>query len=173
MSRLLRPASRVTMRRWASTSTPGARTVAPSSKADAISDIPLTNLSLRWKTLTQQQKESLTSHLEQLQAGDWKAMTLEQKQAAYWVSFGPHGARTPLTGPNHALKVVGGTLAMLSISGVIFAWMLSKRGEQPITKTKAWQDATNEYARANKINPLSGVSSEGYKGQGFNHLGSE
>lgn len=33
--------------------------------------------------------------------------------------------------------------------------------------TKEWQEASNEYARANKINPISGVSSEDYKGTGF------
>lgn len=43
-------------------------------------------------------------------------------------------------------------------------------GEDPITKTKAWQKATEEYARENKINPISGISSEGYKGPGFEHL---
>lgn len=42
---------------------------------------------------------------------------------AYWVAFGPHGARTPLTGPNHALKVIGGTLAMLAVSGALYQWM--------------------------------------------------
>lgn len=40
-------------------------------------------------------------------------------------------------------------------------------GEVPSTMTKEWQEASNEYARANKINPISGISSENYQGTGF------
>ncbi|KAG0340000.1 Cytochrome c oxidase subunit 5A [Podila horticola] len=169
MNRLVRPAIRITQRRCASTSSRVTPSTTPSSVA-AAEDIPLVNLSLRWKTLTSQQKETVTKQLEQVQMGDWKAMTLEQKKAAYWVAFGPHGARTPLTGPNHALKVLGGTLAMLAVSGALYQWMRTLGGEDPITKTKAWQEATEQYARENKINPISGVSSEGYTGPGFKHL---
>jgi hypothetical protein len=42
--------------------------------------------------------------------------------------------------------------------------------ETPVTTSKEWQEATNEYARINKINPISGVASEGYKGSGFVHI---
>ncbi|KAJ2849453.1 cytochrome c oxidase [Coemansia brasiliensis] len=38
---------------------------------------------------------------------------------------------------------------------------------KPRTMTKEWQEASNEYARERNINPISGVSSEGYKGKGF------
>ncbi|KAF9408998.1 Cytochrome c oxidase subunit 5A, partial [Entomortierella beljakovae] len=85
----------------------------------------------------------------------------------YWVAFGPHGARTPLTGPNHNLKVFAGTGAVVAAAGALFLWIRSKGGEKPKTTTKEWQEASNEYARENKINPISGVSSEGYKGAGF------
>ncbi|KAG0248811.1 Cytochrome c oxidase subunit 5A [Mortierella polycephala] len=152
---LARPAIRATQRRCASTTTV------------TTSEIPLANLELRWKTLSAQEQGSLTKHLEQVQAGDWTKMTLEQKKAAYWVAFGPHGARTPLTGPNHGLKVFFGTTAVVGASGGLFLWIRSKGGENPQTLTKEWQEASNEYARANKINPISGVSSEGYKGDGF------
>ncbi|KAG0050283.1 Cytochrome c oxidase subunit 5A [Gryganskiella cystojenkinii] len=148
---LARPAVRATQRRFASTT----------------SEIPLTNLEMRWKTLSSQEQSTLTKHLEQVQAGDWSKMTLEQKKAAYWVAFGPHGARTPLTGPGHNLKVFAGTAAVVSAAGGLFLWIRAKGGEKPSTMTKEWQEASNEYARANKINPISGVSSEEYKGTGF------
>ncbi|KAG0287340.1 Cytochrome c oxidase subunit 5A, partial [Linnemannia gamsii] len=85
----------------------------------------------------------------------------------YWVAFGPHGARTPLTGPGHSVKVIFGTVATVGASGALFLWMRSKGNERPVTVTKEWQEASNEYARVNKINPISGVASEGYKGSGF------
>ncbi|KAF9325727.1 Cytochrome c oxidase subunit 5A [Podila minutissima] len=150
---LARPAIRATQRRCASTT--------------AASEVPLANLELRWKTLSAQEQGSLAKHLEQVQAGDWTKMSLEQKKAAYWVAFGPHGARTPLTGPNHSLKVVAGTASVVAVGGALFLWIRSKGGEKPVTLTKEWQEASNEYARANKINPISGVSSETYKGTGF------
>ncbi|KAG0350862.1 Cytochrome c oxidase subunit 5A [Podila minutissima] len=150
---LARPAIRATQRRCASTT--------------AASEVPLANLELRWKTLSAQEQGSLAKHLEQVQAGDWTKMSLEQKKAAYWVAFGPHGARTPLTGPNHSLKVVAGTAGVVAAAGALFLWIRSKGGEKPVTLTKEWQEASNEYARANKINPISGVSSETYKGTGF------
>ncbi|KAF9922303.1 Cytochrome c oxidase subunit 5A [Modicella reniformis] len=154
---LARPVLRATQRRCASTTT----------TATATSEIPLTNLELRWKTLSTQEQTSLAKHLEQVQAGDWTKMTLEQKKAAYWVAFGPHGARTPLTGPNHGLKVAAGTTGALGVSVALYYWIRSKGSERPSTTTKEWQEASNEYARANKINPISGVSSENYKGDGF------
>ncbi|KAG0035014.1 Cytochrome c oxidase subunit 5A [Podila clonocystis] len=150
---LARPAIRATQRRCASTT--------------AASEVPLANLELRWKTLSAQEQGSLAKHLEQVQAGDWTKMSLEQKKAAYWVAFGPHGARTPLTGPNHTLKVLAGTASVVTAAGGLFLWIRSKGGEKPTTMTKEWQEASNEYARANKINPISGVSSETYKGTGF------
>ncbi|KAG0218478.1 Cytochrome c oxidase subunit 5A [Mortierella sp. NVP41] len=150
---LARPAVRLTQRRCASTS--------------ATSAVPLQNIETRWATLSAQEQTSVAKHLEQIQAGEWTKMSAEQKKAAYWVAFGPHGARTPLTGPNHGLKVFVGTTAVVAAAGGLFLWIRAKGSEKPATTTKEWQEASNEYARANKINPISGISSEGYKGTGF------
>ncbi|KAF9963254.1 hypothetical protein BGZ70_007529, partial [Mortierella alpina] len=65
---LARPALRATQRRCASTTT-------------VASEVPLANLELRWKTLSATEQGSLAKQLEQLQAGDWAKMTLEQKKA--------------------------------------------------------------------------------------------
>ncbi|KAG0299189.1 hypothetical protein BGZ97_003827, partial [Linnemannia gamsii] len=65
---LPRPALRATQRRCASTTSVG-------------SEIPLTNLELRWKTLSVQEQGSLSKHLEKAQAGDWSKMSAEQKKA--------------------------------------------------------------------------------------------
>ncbi|KAG0279597.1 hypothetical protein BGZ96_001896, partial [Linnemannia gamsii] len=65
---LARPALRATQRRCASTTTVG-------------SEIPLTNLELRWKTLSVQEQGSLSKQLEKAQVGDWSKMSVEQKKA--------------------------------------------------------------------------------------------
>ncbi|KAF9166810.1 Cytochrome c oxidase subunit 5A [Actinomortierella ambigua] len=146
---------------------PAVRAVAQKRFASTASEVPLTNLELRWNRLSAQEQASLSKQLEQLQAGDWSKMTVDQKKAAYWVSFGPHGARAPLTGPNHGLKVFAGTATVLAVTTALFMWIRSKGGERPSTLSKEWQEASNEYARENKINPITGVASEGYKGKGF------
>lgn len=43
---------------------------------------------------------------------------------------------------------------------------MHKVPEQPKTLNKEWQEATNEKLRRQKADPITGVSSEGYKGQG-------
>jgi cytochrome c oxidase subunit 4 len=33
--------------------------------------------------------------------------------------------------------------------------------------SKEWREQTDEYMRSQKANPITGISSEGYKGKGF------
>ncbi|MCJ1363928.1 Cytochrome c oxidase subunit 5A [Acarospora aff. strigata] len=39
--------------------------------------------------------------------------------------------------------------------------------EPPTTMTKAYQEQSNEYLKNQNTEPITGVSSEGYKGQGM------
>lgn len=39
--------------------------------------------------------------------------------------------------------------------------------ETPHTISKEWEEATNEYLKSQNSNPISGISSEGYKGTGY------
>jgi cytochrome c oxidase subunit 4 len=43
-----------------------------------------------------------------------------------YIAFGPHGPREPFTGPGHTSKVIGGTLAVLAVSGALFAAIRSQ-----------------------------------------------
>lgn len=40
---------------------------------------------------------------------------------AYYVAFGPHGPRKPVTPPGGNLKIAIGTLGLLAAAGAIFA----------------------------------------------------
>lgn len=42
--------------------------------------------------------------------------------------------------------------------------LLKKVTEHPRTLNKEWEEATNERMRQQKANPITGISSEGYKG---------
>jgi hypothetical protein len=46
-------------------------------------------------------------------------------------------------------------------------FFISVGQEVPITRTKEWEEATNEYLKSQNSNPISGVSSEGYNGSGY------
>jgi cytochrome c oxidase subunit 4 len=39
--------------------------------------------------------------------------------------------------------------------------------EKPKTLTPEWEEATNEYLKEQKSNPISGIGSEGYQGKGY------
>ncbi|SAM03548.1 hypothetical protein [Absidia glauca] len=111
----------------------------------AIRDIPK-----KWTTLSSAEQNTIAKELEELQKRDWTQLSKEEKAACYYVAFGPHGPREPIHKEGNAVKVLGGV-----------------RQEVPITRTKEWEEATNEYLKSQNSNPISGVSSEGYKGSGY------
>jgi len=94
-------------------------------------------------------------------------MTIDEKKAAYYVAFGPHGPRTPVNPPGTAVKVSAAVTGLVAVAAAIITTLHYYAAPPPKTLTKEWQEASNEYARENKINPITGISSEGYKGKGF------
>lgn len=96
---------------------------------------------------------------------DWHELTLQEKKAAYWISFGPHGPRAG-SPPGETRQVITIVVAALAASTVIFFGVHSLSRPPPRTMTKEWQEATNEYLKKERINPIYGESSEGYTGKG-------
>ncbi|KDQ16214.1 hypothetical protein BOTBODRAFT_173126 [Botryobasidium botryosum FD-172 SS1] len=148
----LRHASTIT----ASTST----TAAPSS-------IPLSNVEAQWKHLSSEEQLDVHRQLEVLQKKDWKELSADEKRAAYYVAFGPHGPRAPDPTSGSALQIVLGTVGLVAVGGLVFGLVRSAAPPPPKTITKEWQEAATERGREQKLNPITGLSSEGYKGTGF------
>ncbi|KAI7093504.1 Cytochrome c oxidase polypeptide 5, partial [Hortaea werneckii] len=96
---------------------------------------------------------------------DWTEMTMNEKKAAYWVAFGPHGPRA-LPPPGENWKVFRLTMYGVLASLAIFLATRSFARGPPRTMTKEYQEATNEYMKEHNIEPITGVSSEGYVGKG-------
>jgi len=137
-------------------------TTTASSQAP-VGAVVLENLETRWASLSDAAREAHRAKLLEVLRGDWKQLTLEQKKAAMFVAYGSHATKKPSDLP----QVIGGTV-ILAIIGVAFSLFIRSLGkENPRTTTKEWQEASNEYARSKRINPITGVSSEGYKGKGF------
>ncbi|RMY85388.1 hypothetical protein D0864_07318 [Hortaea werneckii] len=84
---------------------------------------------------------------------------------AYWVAFGPHGPRA-LPPPGENWKVFRLTMYGVLASLAIFLATRSFARGPPRTMTKEYQEATNEYMKEHNIEPITGVSSEGYVGKG-------
>ncbi|KAF9012797.1 COX4, subunit IV of cytochrome c oxidase [Hymenopellis radicata] len=142
-------------------STSTTATTATKPKAAAI---PLSNIEAIWTKLSDEEKDGVRAELEKLNEKSWKDLTMDEKKASYYVSFGPHGGRTPASKPGDGLKVFGGVLATLSFSVVLFFAIRATAPEAPRTINKEWQEASNQRALDQKMNPLLvRISSENYK----------
>ncbi|CAG8640550.1 24737_t:CDS:2, partial [Cetraspora pellucida] len=135
--------------------------------ASTISNPTIANIETQWQALSETDKSGLIKKLEELQKQDWNKLSIDDKRAAYYISFGPHGPREPLTGPGHTGKVFIGIGGVLAASLALFYVTKVLVPEQPKTLTKEWQEATNEKMRRQKADPITGISSEGYKGKGY------
>ncbi|KAH7103629.1 cytochrome c oxidase subunit V [Auriculariales sp. MPI-PUGE-AT-0066] len=130
------------------------------------SAVPLSNVEAQWSRLSSNEQLEVHSQLGNLQKKDWKSLSTDEKKAAYYVAFGPHGPRTPSNPPGTATKVFLGTMAMIGISSALFWISRTVAPPNPKTMTREWQEATNKIALERRQDPISGIASEGYKGQG-------
>ncbi|KAK7752930.1 Cytochrome c oxidase subunit 5B, mitochondrial [Diatrype stigma] len=85
---------------------------------------------------------------------------------AYWIAFGSHGPRA-LDPPDEGRKVILYTAVGILTSFAIFATMRAFAGPAPSTMNREYQEASNEYLKAQNAEPLTGLSSEVYKGPGM------
>ncbi|KAG6844393.1 hypothetical protein H0H87_007205 [Tephrocybe sp. NHM501043] len=155
------------VRRLATTANPS--TVAPTAPltASKVAPIPLSNVEAQWAKLSAEEKLSVQEQLEEIQKKDWTTLSLDEKKAAYYVAFGPHGPRTPISQPGDAIKIFFWTMTLVAVGGGLFATARAFAPPPPKTISKEWEEATNARALELKLNPITGISSEGYSGKGF------
>ncbi|KAJ7454860.1 cytochrome c oxidase subunit IV-domain-containing protein [Mycena latifolia] len=166
---LLRPALQA-RRRCFATATAGHAHAAHAPAAEpkrTVAAIPLSNIEAQWALLSPDEKSSVADQLEELQKRDWKLLSGDEKKAAYFVAFGPHGRRKPIHEKGDGFRIFGSTLALLGVSGLLFFAIRAASPPPPKSMSKEWQEAMNERAIEQKMNPITGISSEGYKGKGF------
>jgi len=97
---------------------------------------------------------------------DWHELTPQEKKAAYWIAFGPHGPRAEAP-PGEGAYIVKITLYCVGISGLLFWLTRHFANPPPKTMSKEWQEASNEYLKEQNVEPITGLSSAGYKGPGM------
>lgn len=138
---------------------------ARAASTHAISSPTLANIEKRWEGIPPQEQADLWMKLRDRMKGNWAELTLQEKKAAYWIAFGAHGPRSePPKDENK--KVIAYTAVGLLASFVLFAAMRAFAKPGPSTMTKEWQEATNEYLKAQNSDPLTGIASEDYSGKG-------
>ncbi|KAN0076747.1 COX4, subunit IV of cytochrome c oxidase [Tylopilus felleus] len=162
--RVVRPAQRLALRRL-TTAAPSSTTSSSATSAPLL--VPLSNVEAQWEKLSVADRETVQRQLEEIQKKDWKSLSVDEKKAAYYVAFGPHGPRTPVSPPGEGLKVFLFTMGLVGVAGLI-TWAVRLRSPPPPkTLSREWQEASNERGREQKLDPITGIASEGYKGKGF------
>lgn len=126
----------------------------------------LPNIEARWKSLSMEQQYGVFRQLEEIQRKDWKDLSIDEKKAAYYVSFGPHGPRKPITSSGQGMRTFAGVAGLIGATFAIFFGLRSTAKPPVKTMTTEWQEQQNERALEQKQNPITGISSEGYKGPG-------
>ncbi|CAO1625847.1 unnamed protein product [Sympodiomycopsis kandeliae] len=124
------------------------------------------SIEARWKDMSRVEQYAVYRQLEELQRKDWTQLSIDEKKAAYFVSFGPHGPRKPLLQPGQAVRTAVGVLGLLGATAVVFFGFRSMAPPPPKTMTKEYQEQMNQRALEENINPITGISSEGYAAKG-------
>ncbi|KAG9242245.1 mitochondrial cytochrome c oxidase-like protein subunit V [Calycina marina] len=133
--------------------------------AHAISNPTLANIEKRWEEMPPQEQADLWMALRDRMKTNWAELTLQEQKAAYYIAFGNHGPRATAP-PGEGRTIFLQVMAGLAASFVLFATIRMFAGPAPSTMNKEWQEATNEYLKAQNSEPISGLSSQGYKGPG-------
>ncbi|GAW00078.1 cytochrome c oxidase subunit v [Lentinula edodes] len=125
------------------------------------------HVATQWEKMNAEDKSTVHEQLEEIMKKDWKQLSLDEKKAAYYVAFGPHGPRAPVSKPGDGWKIFAGTAALVGVTGIIYYAIRIFSPAPPRTINKEWQEASNERALEQKMNPITGIASEGYSGKGF------
>ncbi|KAF1997242.1 mitochondrial cytochrome c oxidase-like protein subunit V [Amniculicola lignicola CBS 123094] len=117
-------------------------------QAHAISNPTLANIEKRWEDMPPQEQADLWMSLRDRMKTDWKEMTLQEKKAAYYIAFGPHGPRRPAPA-DEGRKVFFISAAIIGAAIFVFSLTrLAANPQRPKTMTKEWQEASEEFLRA-------------------------
>ncbi|KAK6525503.1 Cytochrome c oxidase subunit 5A [Orbilia ellipsospora] len=140
---------------------------ASTASGHAVSAPMLVDIEKRWENMPPQEQAELWMALRDRMRGSWADLTMQEKKASYWIAFGPHGPRRG-DPPGENWSVFTGSVAVIFIVGIVFfGGHALTAGKPPKTMTKEWQEMSNEYLKEQKSEPITGISSEGYKGPGM------
>ncbi|KAI0137175.1 cytochrome c oxidase polypeptide V [Xylariales sp. AK1849] len=132
----------------------------------AISNPTLANIEKRWEGMPSTEQAELWMALRDRMKENWAELTVQEKKAAYWIAFGPHGPRAQPPA-DEGRKVALYTLIGIGVSFAIFATVRMFAKPPPSTMNKEYQEASNEYLKGQRADPFTGVASPDYQGKGM------
>ncbi|GAB7345186.1 hypothetical protein MBLNU457_3567t1 [Dothideomycetes sp. NU457] len=132
-------------------------------QAHAISNPTLANIEKRWEAMPPQEQAELWMALRDRMKVDWNELTMQEKKAAYWIAFGPHGPRA-MPPPGESGRVFAYTMIGVAAAGAIFAFTRYFARGPPHTMTREYQEQSDEYLKSQNVEPITGVSAADWKG---------
>ena len=137
------------------------------SSGSKVAPVSLSNVEAKWAGLSEAEQAAVHEQLEVIQQKDWKELSVDEKKAAYYVAFGPHGPRTPTSKPGDLMKILVGTSALVGVGATLYLTFKSLAPPAPRTINKEWEEASTERAKELNLDPITGIPSADYKGKGF------
>lgn len=123
----------------------------------SITPAAISNLQGRWEKLPESDKQHLIDALAEKQKLPWNQLTLEEKKATWYISFGTWGPRKPMETPEETARIYKGIAIGFVLAVALFAGYYSQR-YVPKTMHREWQEQTDEYLASKNANPFSSYS---------------
>lgn len=124
--------------------------------AHAISSPTLMKLDQRWENMSSEEQNDIIGQLSERQKGSWKDLTVEEKKAAWYISYGAWGPRRPIHGKGDSSKIFWGVIGICAAAGALFGGYQLMTPPLPASMSKEWQEASNEILKKQNANPFSG-----------------
>lgn len=123
----------------------------------AVSNVTLADIEKRWENMPPAEQAELWMQLRDRMKGSWSELTSQEKKASYYIAFGPHGPRA-VPPPGEGSKVFLYTMLGVGVSFLTFYAIRLGGRPAPKTMTKEWQEASDEYLKEQKVEPITGLS---------------
>lgn len=116
------------------------------------------SLETRWAKLPKQDQSQIIKDLRKRMELPWAELSVQEKKAAYYISFGSWGPRAPLHKPGDVQFIVLVVSGSIVASFFLFLGITSLGAPGPTTLNREWQDASDEYLKSKNANPFTGYS---------------
>jgi len=144
---------------------PRASTLTQQSRSFVVLNGPENPWRVAPKSVAPQLSDSALATIKTAEAGDWKGLSMDQKELCYRLSYGKtmqeNAAGNGYTSEEKfwIFRTVIGSLifSFVAFTGVQQLY----RKEMPISLTDEWKAAEKKYRRENNINPISRFEHEG------------
>ena len=110
------------------------------------------------KKTSVEEQEDITTKLTKRQKLPWKDLTITEKQAVCYISYGAWGPGKPILEKDDDVFTAKGVFLGLTIALATFAFIRQFAGEDVKSMNREWQLKSDEYLKSKNANPWGGYS---------------